>query len=456
MKNFTYKFFIPALFFAFILTSCDKYLDITPKGKRLLETVNDYDLWLNSTDLPYAVPKELYIMADNIDKKDYSVPPRPYIWSKQFSDNPTATPEIWNPLYKQIYYFNAVLEGIDEATNGTEAQKKSLKAEALLGRSFCYFYLVNLYGKQYNEGTADEDLAVPFVTATDISTPTPERSTVQEIYDHIISDLEAAIPDLPEDNSQNRFRGTVAGAYSILARTYFYMGDYTKAGENAQLALDNGQNTVYDYSTMSSPSSISNLMIRPGAIYARFLTSTWVQEKPIPDFLESFDPADIRLAFYYQGYSPTSIYYRSSGNSYSGAYPNCGTSVAEMRLILAETAARANDLPEAIHQLDLVRKCRFKADDYSNVKYDPTNPVQEEVLQKVLAERRLEFAWTGLRWLDMRRLDAEGRMPDVHRYDGQGNLIATLPAGSNHYTLQIPLKIMEFNPEWQQNPWDEE
>jgi len=146
--------------------------------------------------------------------------------------------------------------------------------------------------------------------------------------------------------------------------------------------------------------------------------------------------------------------YISVGASFANAYPNCGTSVVEMRLILAEAAARANDLPTAIQQLDLVRKCRFKAEDY--VKYDPATPVQEEVLQKVLTERTFEFAFNGMRWFDMRRLDAEGRMPEVKRYDGQGNVIATLPSHSNKYTLQIPLQVLYFHPDWPQNPWDEE
>ncbi|MNQ97369.1 SusD family protein [compost metagenome] len=121
-----------------------------------------------------------------------------------------------------------------------------------------------------------------------------------------------------------------------------------------------------------------------------------------------------------------------------------------MHLIIAEAAARSNNLPTALNQLDIVRKTRFLPADY--VQFASTD--QETVLQKVLAERTFEFPYNGLRWFDMRRLDAEGRMTKVERYDAGGNVISTLLPGSNKYTLQIPLSVMYFNQSWQQNPID--
>jgi hypothetical protein len=78
---------------------------------------------------------------------------------------------------------------------------------------------------------------VPFVTSHDLNDATPPRESVKEIYDHIISDLTTAIPNLPANNGQNRFRGSKAAGYGVLARTYQYMGNSVKAAENAQLAL---------------------------------------------------------------------------------------------------------------------------------------------------------------------------------------------------------------------------
>ncbi len=481
MKNFIYKFFIPVLFFALALASCDQYLDVKPKGKRLLETVRDYDQWLNSSEIEASLPNEINNLADNVDKADILDPltgtsNRMYTWQLQFSEDITATPQVWGNYYLPIYYYNTLLQGIDGATEGTEEEKASLKAEALLGRAFEYLSLVNLYGKSYDASTANQDLAVPFVTSNDIEDDIPNRSTVQAIYNQIITDITAAILDLPGDNSTNRYRGSVAAAYSVLARTYLYMGDYTKALQNAQLALDNGSSVILDYRVMSGVEEIPQLLKRADAIYARLSTSHSSHESPTLAFLQSFDTTDFRLNFFYtaSGYPPGlgdysfttrgAVQYRPAGASGNNeSYPNWGTSVAEMRLIIAEVAARANQLEAACDELDLVRKCRFPEfvinttvipldTTYRYEKFESTN--QEEVLQRVLQERAFELPYCGLRWFDMRRLDAEGRMPEVNRYDAGNNVIGTLSPGSNKYTLQIPIQVLYYNPDWPQNPTD--
>ncbi len=461
MKNILYKQFVLALLSVLVFTSCNKYLDVTPKGKSLLKTTTNYDQWLNNSALYVSLPSELNLLADNKDNINLtdlitSSNDRIYTWEPQFSETVRGTAYIWRNFYASIYKYNVVIKGVDAATGGTQQQIKSLKAEALLGRAFEYMYLVNLYGKVYNSTTADQDLAVPFVTSIDVTDPIPGRSTVQQIYDHIITDITTAIPDLPVTNSTNRFRGSKAAGYAILARTYLYMGDYTKASKNAQLALDNFESpTVLDWSGLTDATAIPILNIRSDAIYARLAGASYMgMDVPTIAFLKSFNKKDLRLNFYYTklgNYTfPTrgKVNIKSSGVSGGYAYLSWGPSVAEMRLIIAEAAARANDLPTALEQLHLVRKCRFKAVDY--VRYQST--VQSDVLNKILDERTWEFAFVGMRWFDMRRLDNEGRMPQVVRYNGAGAVAATLAPHSDRYTLQIPDQVMYYNPDWKQNP----
>lgn len=458
-----YKWTLLTFLSMLMLTSCDPYLDVKPKGKRLLETTVDYDLWLdNNNAIAYAIPNGILQLQDNVDMVSIKTPQTYldeyiYTWRQQYSDIPTDAPPIWKEFYETIYYFNTVIQGIDKASGGSEEQKKSLKAEALLGRAYTYLNLVNLYGKPYSAATASEDLAVPFVISNDLNAPTPPRSTVKQIYDHIITDITAALPDLPEDNSKNRFRGAISSGYSVLARTYLYMGDFVNAAKNAQLALDKGQKDVLDYSTMSGAGGITNLITRPGTIYAKLLKTTYTQIYTTLSYMKTWDTKDLRLAWYYLNSGDYSFEKRGQpmhfgmGIAYSNAYPNCGTSVEEMRLTLAECAARAGDLPKAIEELHLLRKARFKPTDYQ--KFESID--KEVVLQKVLTERSQEFGFNGTRWFDMRRLDAENRMPEVIRLDGQNNVLTTLPPHSKKYTLQIPMQVLYFNPDWPQNPWDE-
>ncbi|RKD90830.1 RagB/SusD family nutrient uptake outer membrane protein [Mangrovibacterium diazotrophicum] len=458
MKKNKYMAIVPAVFLVFLLSSCDKYLDIEPKGQQLLETVEDYDLWLDNETLHFSGIIELSYFADHRDYYDIdddinTIYERAYVWADQLTDNTNSSP-IWSEAYSKIYYYNAVIQDVDDATEGTDAERESLKAEALLGRALIYLDLTNLYGKVYNEETASEDLAVPFVTSVDVTEATPDRSTVQKMYDHILTDITDALPGLPDDNSTNRYRGSTAAGYALLARTYLYMGNYTLAEENAQLALDNGPNEIY----VLDEGNISDLLRRRDAILSRRpknASSSATGITPSLSLLQAYDTTDLRLSFRYEGYSDYSFTTRGQV-SYDplgvetgvNFYSNWGIDVAEMYLIIAEADARNNKLTEACDNLNTVREKRFEADDF--VAFESVD--QEEVLEKVLLERELEFPFSGLRWFDMRRMAAEGRMETVYRYNAAEELISTLEPTGDRYVLQVPNQILSFNPGWTQNP----
>lgn len=460
-----------SLFMCLLLfTGCKKYLDVQPKGKQLLKTVNDYELWLNSPDLTYQTGAyKLFVFTDLYDNYPLVLTSTNssdlrYRWAPQFNAA-SVSPEIWSDFYTHIYYYNAVLNGIDNATGGTEQQKSKLKAEALLGRAFEYFYLMNLYAKVYDPATATQDLSVPFVQSSDIVTKTPPRSTVKEGYDKIISDLNEAIKLLPADNATNRFRGSVPAAYSMLARTYFYMRDYNNAQKYAQLALQTPSLTMLDYKTgVVSPTIFPKwpaISTRKDVIYARGagLRRYAAYATITLSFAKSFATGDMRSYLIKDLYNSTLSSNLKRGNvMYCYAYPlggasdanqaNIGPSVAEMKLIIAEVAARSGDLTTALQQLDDVRINRFERTNY--VKFQSGDP--DEVLQKVLDERVFELPFSSLRWLDMRRLDAEGRMPAVNRYDDTGAVFETLKPKDPRYVLQIPLNVLNYNPDMPQNP----
>lgn len=438
-----------------LLMSCDKYLDVTPKGYTLLTTVTNYDQWMNDYELyNFNQTGSLILPSDIRDFPAITTPPTTsselaYVWAAQHTGT-TAT--LWQSQYEAISSYNTVIQGIDEATGGTEQQKKTIKAEAMMSRAFYYFYLVNQYGKSYDSTTASTDLAVPIVVSDDVAQTTPPRSTVKEVYDFIISDLNTALPDLPLDNNKNKYRGSKAAAYSLLARTYFFARNYTKAGEYAQLALENsyGQ-TITDYTSFTVATEIRPLAVRPDVIFAR---ATWGRYEPTIAHLKRFNTNDKRLRFFYSNLGNFTfpqrglVYYAFGGQSGSTIHDNLGTSIQEMVLILAEVAARNNNLDKALDLLADLREKRIPAANY--VRFESTD--EEEVLNKILEERELELPFNGLRWFDMRRLNAENRMPAVIRYNGVGDEIATLEPGSVRYTFQIPQAVIEFNPGMPQNP----
>jgi hypothetical protein len=455
MKNYKYKI-VQLIVCCLLLTGCDKYLDITPKGKRLLSTVADYDQWLNDETLylGLAQPSNLVnYYGDNVDAVTVANPPVTqaelvYTWAPQPVLDLNLPPLFWGEHYAKINLYNTVVIGVENATGGTTSKKRSLKGEALLGRALEYFYLLNEYGKPYDPTTANTDLAVPFLTSNDVTQTVPARSTIAEIYQHIIEDLNTAIPDLPEDNSGNRIRGSRAGAYSILARLYFYARNYTEAQKNAELALANTKAVMIDFNgTLPTTNFLST---HPDVIYGRMVIG---QAPPTLDFMRSFATNDLRVKKLYTSTDGYKFITRGAQSYFPAGitpvftYTNTGTSVQEMKLIAAESAARANNLTVALQYLDDVRKNRFAAASY--VKY--ASSIQEDVLQEVLSERSHELPYNGLRWFDMRRLDKENRMATVNRYNAQGAIIATLPPHSERYTLQIPLQVLSYNPGMPQN-----
>ncbi|PWS30371.1 RagB/SusD family nutrient uptake outer membrane protein [Pedobacter paludis] len=440
-----------------VLSSCDKYLDITPKGKQLLKTTNDYDLWLNGATFTTEMTQSIMnYMTDNIDLATVGTPPTTlanliYTWAPQFTSDVSSVTYLWGDHYARISLYNTVLLGIDAAEGGTASQRASIKAEALLGRAQSYFYLVNEYAKPYNAATAATDLAVPFVTSDDVSQKTPPRSTVAEIYQHIFDDINEAIPNLPADNSNARFRGSKAAAYSVLSRVYLYRRDYAEAQRYAQLALDNTKATMIDYTSPTTFPTTTNVVSHPDVIYGKASNAAGL---PISQELKAtFATNDARRTVLYSNWAGTA---RGATLFYAAAVTpafqltNTGTTVQELRLVIAECAARANNLSTALTNLNEVRRNRYTGTPITSRDFNSTD--QTAVLNEVLAERRRELPFHGLRWFDMRRLDMENKMPTITRYNAQNVVVGTLEPHSNKYTLQVPIQVLAFNPDMVQNP----
>lgn len=100
------------------------------------------------------------------------------------------------PYYNYLFYYtiignaNLIIKGIDGAT-GELAEKNAIKAQALSYRAWAYFQMVQLFGKRFVAGTANDGPGVPLVLEpTMAATP---RSTVAQVYTQINKDIDQAI-----------------------------------------------------------------------------------------------------------------------------------------------------------------------------------------------------------------------------------------------------------------------
>ena len=131
---------------------------------------------------------------------------------------------VWTAFYKAINYANIAIEKIPEI-DADESSKAVLVTEARFLRAFCYYYLVrNWSAVPLRLDTKGEDLA-----------RTPEN----EVYDAIISDLEAAEDVLP---STTKFgRPSKWAAKALLAEVYLTTENWELAKEKAVEVIKSGQ-----------------------------------------------------------------------------------------------------------------------------------------------------------------------------------------------------------------------
>lgn len=121
---------------------------------------------------------------------------------------------------------------------------------------------------------------------------------------------------------------------------------------------------------------------------------------------------------------------------------------AEMLLIKAEALADAGDLNGAATLIKQLRDARF-----GSAQTLPSYANQTEAFGDILDERRIEFAFEGHRWVDLKRLGVRGnREIDRDVRDCQVTAACFLDATDHRFTLPIPLVDIDVDPNLEQNP----
>jgi len=359
-----------------------------------------------------------------------------------------------------------VTNGVKESTCGREQRKKEFLAEARANRAYMHLMQVNYFAKPYLETTAAGDPGIPIVALSDAGASDFKRNTVKEVYDFIISELKAAIPDLPKQ-TVNRARLAKTGGHYILGLTYFWMRDY----DNALIELNNARNTLpditipmglYNYNT-TMPTWVTAGKPWLGAskhpaqtlssenIYVKQISINWATSNNTV-YLKTnvyglYGTSDQRIKFFYNNSTTNTIpapglpgQQRNGPTSY-----NWGPSLPDLYLMIAECKARKGDLTGAKADLELLRKNRMSTTDAK-----VTIITEEAMVKLILQERKREFAGTGWRWFDMRRLSNDpvyNNIDGIHPLDGTEFVLKP-----DRLVLRIPPAILTMNPGMQDNP----
>ncbi len=200
----------------------------------------------------------LFIMMDQRGQDMYSANTgyNWYLSAMRMSDGLNTSDDpvfVWRYNYNLIYSSNAIIKTIKpsvdvESTDAAQNESKFYLAQAYCFRAYAYLYLAQSF--QFTYAGHENDLCVPIITEDNQDQAAVDgcpRSTVQEVYNQILSDLGLAIrmlegnPVTPQTilSSKAKRFASVAAAYGLRARAHLLMTKWAEAANDAQSAISN-------------------------------------------------------------------------------------------------------------------------------------------------------------------------------------------------------------------------
>ncbi|GGH62993.1 hypothetical protein HNQ91_002622 [Filimonas zeae] len=458
----------PALVALLLATavSCKKsFLEIEPKGVIIAQKTSDYDLLLNNTDLVIANAGNHTLMGDELA----SVEPRwtgasfadkkLFQWQTDIYTGGDDAAETLNPS-KHLYIYNKIIGEVMSSTEGREDTKKALRAEALAGRAWVHFLWVNFFGKPYNAATAATDPAFTLILDSDVNNGPYTKVSVQAMYNQIIADLTAAIPDMASAGVYHRIRMSKAAAQGLLAKVYIFMGRFDEAlpllNESiSNLALStpgtSSGTSLMDYQTLPAGSATVAPYDQEN-VYAKQYSNTYTGTSNrnfwlSPATMALYGASDMRRKWFGDSLTMTNGVKMFRRNRQLSAF--YGLRVPELYLLRAEVKARKEDLEGAVSDLLTLRQKRIPAADAGV----PATAAAAKMplLQFIMEERIREFSAQGYRWFDMRRLSVDPLFAGMPAYqhvvfDEAGAVKETFTLKPENFVFQISPKLLGENP----------
>lgn len=409
-----------------------------------------------------------------------------------FIVNPSsASPNgIWNTCNVVLARANKVIANADRllldpviSANSTSVnQIRVLKAEALTLRAYAHMRLISYFSPDPKDDAALAGVLALAEVPLDTSLP---RATNGSTYTAIHADLDNAIT-LFGSAAFTPTRANRIAARALKARAYALKGDYPNALIQANLVINTagapalssgtgyrdvftdasaGETLLKLSRTINQSSQATNL----GNIYASVNSSISgspfyevnralynaiptgdIRKVVIPDASSIIDPNYL-----------TSTDYRNTDVIPVGKHPGTPTRgllnadfklirMSEMHLIKAEAEVAAGQLVTAGTTLKGLLDRRFTTPQAA-----PVFATAQEAWRFILNQRRIEFAYEGYRFIDLKRLGGAAYANvsiDRHPLDCTASVNCSLPVTDYRFALPIPTSEINPNPTIKQNP----
>ena len=385
--------------------------------------------------------------------------------------------DLWRGPWPGILMSNIVLDAAPQMDIDEDIRKRSM-GEAHFLRAHYYFILARFFGD------------VPLITEPQSSDSDlfPPRDPVAQVYELIISDLNAAAELLPEKNeytSENKGRASKGAAYGMLAKVHLTLGNYQQVvqyatevenlgydlndnyADNFSITNENSieslfevqyaSNGGYDFWSNENQASWASPFMGPRG--ANFVAGGYGWNQPTEEFVSAYEEGDERkdATVLYEGGPEFDGKEYESRFSFTGyntrkflvplsqvsAYDNSPMNFPILRFadVLLMKAEALNELGQTALAEDYLNMVRNRAglDDIEGLS-------QADFRNAVLHERRMELAFEGQRWFDLIRVNNGEYGLNFLRSIGRNN------ASQKHLLFPIPQIELDRNPNLVQNP----
>lgn len=425
------------------LVSCDKeFLDVRRDSSTVVpSSLADFRAILDNPNMNELAPSIGDVAADDyvVDFKIWNAisevsSKNAYIWLDDVLN--VYESNEWSYPYKDIMYINTVLEGLDKlGDESPEAQ--DIRGTALFLRAFKYFHLAQVFCLPWQKQGNNGYLGLPLRLGAETEYRSV-RSNLEQTYDQILKDANSSLEYLQFGKSEFRTRPCKAAAHALLARIYLTMGHYDLALQHAEDCLGI-QSDLLDFGLLNTTKTNPMERFNNEVIFHHRLTtkSIWASSRQRVDqkLLASYGQDDRRRQAFFKFLDDNTAYFVGSYDGTSTQFAGLATN--EIYFIKAECEARTGAIEDSRNSLWKILSTRLGGS--FNRSDIPTDRVG--LIDFILLERRKELLFRGLRWVDIRRLNALEHYGYTIKKDLDGKLYE-LPPNDNRYAFLIPDRVI--------------
>ncbi|MCC7503791.1 MAG: RagB/SusD family nutrient uptake outer membrane protein [Saprospiraceae bacterium] len=473
---------------ALLLGSCEKFLELEPQsqGVAVTNTSADSVLYKSASEVEAALAGCYSDFKNEYYQLDYFVngdaqsddayaggdnPANFQIDDYKLDATNTNVSRDWAYLYSTVGKCNAVINNVGKVSDPalTDTRKAEILGEASFIRAFMYFQLVQLWG----------DVPLQLQEVTTISADNlddiypiifPARAPKEEVYTQIIADLETALPRVRTTNVHKGYV-TKGAVNAMLAKVYATREphDWDKVNQYCDAVINGGYALLADYNQLwsnaneNSAEAIFEINYNGGITDGNWGTKIfrgldWKKfNLPANDLVAAFDAEGDNIRK-----NASVIFLDVSGKWSDPHWPQThypfinkwrnfqeGSDqnyifirLADILLLKAEALNEMGDVDGAATLVNQIR---------SRVSLPNTAAANQAAMRLAIEkERRLELAFEGHRWYDLKRT---GRaIPVMNAAVGVNGQPLGYNLTENRLLWPIPQAELDKNTKLTQNP----